>query len=405
MLKGDAGVVSLNLKNARVVEKDHSTTSDATAALLERLRRPPLLDDKFLDIQSQMRMHHATLNKDEDDCTPRLPSGPIELKTTWTTKTTDNLFILSNCISTGSDAADQMRNTMTRIANDYFVPSSIAFTTILLRNMEDFAGVNAAYGAAFTAPNPPSRVTIACGNLLPKGVDVALSVVALHGSAEKTKQGLHVQSQSYWAPANIGPYSQAISVATEGTGDSTSSASMVYIAGQIPLVPRLMNFLERGASSAEDHFKSQAILALQHLWRIGQITNVKLWLGAMAFVAKESDVSANARVRTAVRVWKLAHTPSSETDSDEEGDDEFDVWDRSHGHYQSHSRSGMSGCIETKRPDVQTGLVPPCFVAEVEELPRSAPIEWTSIGLATSSSLYDMHGKIPVNHVQCVCLC
>jgi len=406
VVRGDAGVISLKLKSACVDEKDHLITSDATAALLERLRMPPLLDDKFLDIQSRMTMDHATLNKDEDDHTPILPSVPIEFKSTWTTKTTDDLVILSNCISTGSNAADQMRNTMKRIADNYFVPSSIAFTTILLRNMEDFAGVNAAYGAVFTAPNPPSRVTIACGNLLPEGVDVSLSVVALHGPTEKTKQGLHVQSQSYWAPANIGPYSQAISVPTQGTGGSTSSASMVYIAGQIPLVPRLMDFPERGASSAEEHFGIQAILSLQHLWRIGQITNVKLWLGTVAFVAKESDVSAIARVRTAVRIWKLAHTPSSEADSDdEESDDELDVWDRTHGHYQSHSHSGTSGCIETKRPDVQTSLEPPCFVAEVEELPRSAPIEWASIGLATSSSIYDMHGEISVNRVQCVCLC
>jgi len=166
-----------------------------------------------------------------------------------------------------------------------------------------------------------------------------------------------------------------------------------------------MDFPERGASSAEEHFKIQAILALQHLWRIGQITNVKLWLGTVAFVAKKSDVSAIARVRTAVRVWKLAHTPSSESDSDEEDDDELDVWDRTHGHYQSHSHSGTSGCIETKRPDVQTSIVPPCFVAEVEELPRGAPIEWASIGLATSSSIYVMHGEISINRVQCVCLC
>jgi diphthine-ammonia ligase len=42
---------------------------------------------------------------------------------------------------------------------------------------------------------------------------------------------LHVQSISYWAAANIGPYAQA----------TTIDHSQVYIAGQIALVPHSMN--------------------------------------------------------------------------------------------------------------------------------------------------------------------
>lgn len=49
-------------------------------------------------------------------------------------------------------------------------------------------------------------------------------------------EALHVQSRSFWAPANIGPYSQAISVPSrKGSNDRS-----VYIAGQIPLIPATM---------------------------------------------------------------------------------------------------------------------------------------------------------------------
>lgn len=44
---------------------------------------------------------------------------------------------------------------------------------------------------------------------LAKGVRVQLSCVA---SAKGQRDVLHVQSISRWAPANIGPYSQAVKV-------------------------------------------------------------------------------------------------------------------------------------------------------------------------------------------------
>ena len=40
---------------------------------------------------------------------------------------------------------------------------------------------------------------------------------------------MHVQSFSHWAPANIGPYSQAVQI-----GDA------LFLAGQIGLVPGIM---------------------------------------------------------------------------------------------------------------------------------------------------------------------
>lgn len=61
---------------------------------------------------------------------------------------------------------------------------------------------------------------------------------------------MHVQSVSHWAPANIGPYSQAVRV-----GD------IIHLAGQIALVPGSMTLVKGG-------IKQQCRLALRHVDRL-----------------------------------------------------------------------------------------------------------------------------------------
>lgn len=392
-LAGDAGVASLKIKNARLVAKDApESSSTAMTSVLEKLRRPPMLDEAFVAIQSAVESGARTAERQGEDQVYESANDHVSFET-WTTRGTGNTAILSNCIDIdhSTHAGDQMKTIMDRIVDEFGIKtSSIAFATILLRDMSDFGAVNAAYGSRFTAPNPPARVTIACGNALPEGVNVLLSIIYLKGASQEAKRGLHVQSRSYWAPANIGPYSQAISIPTGEMDDDSEQASTVYVAGQIPLVPTSMDFPQQGSCAAETHFREQAILSLQHLWRIGQITNVKLWLGAVAFIARRSEVPVTDRVQTALRAWKLAHSSPDEATSDEDEDEDVDVWDRAHGHHQSY---GVSAGTQTKRPSIQNELVPPCFVAEVEELPRNAPIEWASIGARISSHDFKMKGK------------
>jgi len=74
---------------------------------------------------------------------------------------------------------------------------------------------------------------------LPRPTTVMLDAIAYsspsvnsQGDGITTKQCMHVQSISNWAPANIGPYSQAIWV-----GD------IIYLAGQIGLVPGSMELI------------------------------------------------------------------------------------------------------------------------------------------------------------------
>ena len=61
------------------------------------------------------------------------------------------------------------------------------------------------------------------------GAEVSLSVRGWLGSRVE-RRCLHVQGISHWAPCNIGPYSQAVSV-----------GGLLHISGQIALVPGILN--------------------------------------------------------------------------------------------------------------------------------------------------------------------
>lgn len=83
--------------------------------------------------------------------------------------------------------------------------------------MADFPAVNQIYKQYF-GTSPPTRACVA--TLLPRGESARVEAIAFVGREGEVRKdgefggrrGLHVQSLSYWAPANIGPYSQAVLV-------------------------------------------------------------------------------------------------------------------------------------------------------------------------------------------------
>ena len=275
----------------------------------------------------------------------------------------------------------------------------IVFSTILLRSMDDFQAVNQKYAELFDGrPNPPARATIACGNSLPPGVNVMVSVV-LDTGPKVARQHLHVQSLSYWAPANIGPYSQATSVRL-GTKDA---AAVVYVAGQIPLVPSSMEIVTRvrrseGSRSVQQlaTFRLQTTLALQHLWRIGKAMNVSWWVGAIAFVvAGKDDVHEKAHV-TAL-AWTEIHAQERRSgltgDLTRTDDTGFDVWNEQcvdGGSFMAHRENDVLpdfSCLSVVPKDEAAtrnghSVVPPFFAIEVAQLPRSSQIEWQGVGVS-----------------------
>ena len=261
----------------------------------------------------------------------------------------------------------------------------VIFTTILLRSMVDFTAINEIYGQLFTKPNPPARVTVACGESMPDEVSVMVSFVVNLGAIE-ARGALHVQSRSYWAPANIGPYSQGISVPS----DNEDGSAIVYVAGQIPLVPASMEVLELedgneqaagGTKNGIESFQKRACLALQHLWRVGKAMNVSWWTGGIALIAGESDMRTKAVI--AWEVWKGAHQKQLWEKNGAE-DDGLDLWDKKYGGFGNLTKDDAES---PSLPDIArlsvslSGELPGFLAIEVSELPRGCNIEWQGLGV------------------------
>jgi len=115
--------------------------------------------------------------------------------------------------------------------------------------MDDFAKINAVY-KTFLRVNPPARACIQLN--LPE--DIAIQVDCLVYAAQSTdtsvREAMHVQSISHWAPANIGPYSQA-----------TKAGDTIFVSGSIGLWPPTMSMIQGGISQ-------EAPLSLQHVERV-----------------------------------------------------------------------------------------------------------------------------------------
>ncbi|KAK3595952.1 hypothetical protein CHS0354_032465 [Potamilus streckersoni] len=111
--------------------------------------------------------------------------------------------------------------------------------------MEDFAAINSVYKTLFSI-NPACRVCVQAS--LPP--DIALQIDCYGYLIQTDKQTMHVQSLSHWAPANIGPYSQAIKINNK-----------LYIAGQIAMCPSSLKIIEGG-------ILPEARLSLRHVSRI-----------------------------------------------------------------------------------------------------------------------------------------
>lgn len=280
-------------------------------------------------------------------------------------------------------------------------PRHIAFVTILLRSMSDFAAMNDVYARLFTKPNPPARITVACGDQLPSDVKVMISLIS-HDCDVAFRRCLHVQSRSYWAPANIGPYSQAVAVPAQLTESIDRSwdnrardpdemrTEIVYVAGQIPLIPSSMELVSQD-------FHEQAVLSFQHLWRIGRAMGVEWWSSAIIFITACNKEEARERALVAADAWRKAHGKrKSDADMSDVGRDEVDIADDNlrrawakpmagSGDYDIVSRAPLPAwdCMQEK----DTSPLPNCFIVQVEELPRGAQIECSSLGVVT-------HGKV-----------
>ncbi|XP_028294704.1 diphthine--ammonia ligase isoform X2 [Gouania willdenowi] len=173
--------------------------------------------------------------------------------------------------------------------------SNIILVHLYIRDMEDFVSLNTVYKKYFNS-NPPARVCVQAP--LPAG-QLLLMDCLLHSWTKPPEEGcyhqkeaLHVQSLSHWAPANIGPYSQALRL-----------DELVFCAGQIALVPCTMQLLKASTSS-------QAHLAFSHMKKVLEAVVSSLTLAhvvqAHCYTTRHQDIQ---KIRA---IWESMLRPGQE---------------------------------------------------------------------------------------------
>lgn len=97
--------------------------------------------------------------------------------------------------------------------------TDVVAVTLYVRDMTEFLNMNAQYASIMCRISPPVRVCVEIP--LSESTPILMDIVAYKPQSKSssnsnlpsvTRHTMHVQSISHWAPANIGPYSQAIRV-------------------------------------------------------------------------------------------------------------------------------------------------------------------------------------------------
>jgi diphthine-ammonia ligase len=210
-----ASVSYLRIKTAHLEDKD--------PACVAPLICPPELDELSEEIFQALRKLHSSAPEstsapyrhlsDEVAAFPSSSSTPnFARKGDW--------FSLSNITATTSTSLDSEVESLfasleSTLSSHNLSSERIQHVNLYLRSMADFAQVNAIYKTQFGSA-PPSRACIAIGPALWK--TAVMEVMGWQRSEKtgsdgmETRKALHVQGRSYWAPANIGPYSQSVIV-------------------------------------------------------------------------------------------------------------------------------------------------------------------------------------------------
>lgn len=204
--------------------------------------------------------------------------------------------------------------------------SDIVLVHVYINKMEDFLALNTVYKKHFGI-NPPARVCVAAPLPAPHMLQMDCLLHAWTPCADdpevcNRREALHVQSLSHWAPANIGPYSQAYRV-----------KELLFCAGQIALVPCTLQLLEAGS-------KPQAQLCLSHIQKVLQAA---LPGSSLSHVLQAHCYTTRPRDAQLIRaVWR-------------------DVLKTQHQHQDTLGGPNVAAC--------------PLSIAAVPTLPRGASVE------------------------------
>ncbi|PPQ99038.1 hypothetical protein CVT24_003598 [Panaeolus cyanescens] len=188
---------------------------------------PPLLEEKYQGIYDTVtELHGDCQRKTKPDSYRHLevsssPKVATFQRGSWVTVC--NVEATAGHVTVEEDVKDCFDKILHKLSEHGLDISNCAMINILLESMDLFGRVNQVYGAYFGS-SPAARACV--GVNLPQGVRVRVECIAFKEVKPTDRQSLHVQGLSYWAPASIGPYSQAISVGEH-----------IFISGQIGLIP------------------------------------------------------------------------------------------------------------------------------------------------------------------------
>ncbi|XP_059481869.1 uncharacterized protein LOC132200428 [Neocloeon triangulifer] len=200
----------------------------------------------------------------------------------------------------GSSCADAMSNALDKLQelleSRKMSLSDVVGVALWLRDLSQFGAVNDKFSARMVSSGgePPVRACLEVG--LPENFPVLLEATAHKTPQQESseepelpKQALHVQSLSHWAPASIGPYSQAVRV-----------DSVVQVAGQIALDPSSGQLLQGAGVQA------QCLLAIRHVSRILAAMNSRFELQDV--VQGVCYLTSRHAVQTVRQLWERRTT-------------------------------------------------------------------------------------------------
>ncbi|KAI1795151.1 hypothetical protein LXA43DRAFT_1110751 [Ganoderma leucocontextum] len=243
-----ATVAYLRIKTASLVAKENPIESQVTV--------PPILSETFSCLRdvisgiplSQPVVHART--SAERTVPIAAPVAPSKRVGNWIAVTNVQREVGEQVgeISVEDEVRECFETLRESLASQSLTLASCAHINIFISSMDFFARVNAVY-ATYFGTSPPARACVAAD--LPSPIRVRLDCIAYAEHHALERQALHVQGLSYWAPANIGPYSQAIIV-----------DQRVFISGQIGLIPSSLSLPSPQALAVE------AALSFQHVHRV-----------------------------------------------------------------------------------------------------------------------------------------
>ena len=225
--------------------------------------------------------------------------------------------------SPNEEATSVMRQLKEMLAAHELSAADVMLVHLYVSSMATFAEVNTVYISTFGG-EPPARVCLEAR--LPPNHHLMLECVCRR-SSKVSRSSMHVQGISHWAPANIGPYSQAVK---GGNG-------LLFMAGQIGLDPPTMELVAGG-------FMAEAKLALASCFKVMKADSMRsAVLSGVCFV---TDISVAAQGGAGAKVWT-------------EGYDAF--------------------LEETGHPAEGDGTYPDILYVQIPALPKAAAVEWNLV--------------------------